>query len=394
MDLLKGYDGFFNRELKVWNLPFNKYLPCYNEFKIKIDPEIKISLIDEIPLNIIMHVDDKIITFKPDGEKKQFTLDYLNDPKKTLFELPPSMYSTLYNFQKKGIEFGIRRDGRFLLADEMGVGKTIQAIGCTSIFLSDWPVLIICPSSLKYAWRDEISNWLKDLVNEKNIQIMNSSKDEFKDNISFFIVSYDLSVRIEDKLKEKNFNFIIADEVHYLKNRNAKRSKILLPLMQKSKRLILLSGTPILAKPVECFTLLKALRPDIFLSFKAFGNRYCDAKMTNFGMDFNGSSNAKELNFILNNLMIRRLKKDVLSELPPKKRQKVTISTDEKIVNQIRVLLNKTSKMVIPENIEENHNEGINSFTKAYSLTGMAKIKGINEYLNYLVESIILNYFQ
>ena len=101
MDLLKGYDGFFNRELKVWNLPFNKYLPCYNEFKIKIDPEIKISLIDEIPLNIIMHVDDKIITFKPDGEKKQFTLDYLNDPKKTLFELPPSMYSTLYNFQKK-----------------------------------------------------------------------------------------------------------------------------------------------------------------------------------------------------------------------------------------------------------------------------------------------------
>ena len=78
--------------------------------------------------------------------------------------------------------------------------------------------------------------------------------------------------------------------------------------------------------------MLSIIRPDIFNNFKSFGNRYCDPKISNWGnhqIDYTGSSNEKELNFILNhNIMIRRLKVDVLDELPKKIRQKINVELD------------------------------------------------------------------
>jgi SWI/SNF-related matrix-associated actin-dependent regulator 1 of chromatin subfamily A len=314
------------------------------------------------------------------------------------------MLTCLYNFQKEGIEYAINKHGRMLIADEMGVGKTIQAIGISYIYKAEWPVLILAPSSLKYNWRDEILEWLGDEVDKKEIQIIKATKDNFKPGVKFYILSYDLSIRIADKIEEMNFNFAICDEAHYMKNKDAKRTQLMTPILQRCKRLLLLSGTPILAKPLEIFTILKIIRPDIFQYFKPFGARYCDPKLTTFGMDYTGSSNVKELYFILSNLMIRRLKKDVLSELPPKKRQKVEIQTDTKVVNQIKVLLNKASSVDLECNevmrrlgvkedgegecgIDKEKDDSLNCFTKAYSLTGRAKLKGIVEYINYLIDS-------
>ena len=75
-------------------------------------------------------------------------------------------------------------------------------------------------------------------------------------------MSYDLTIKLEEKIKNKNFNFIIADEAHYLKSPDAKRTKCLMPIIQKSKRVLLLTGTPILSRPVELYPLLTMLRPD------------------------------------------------------------------------------------------------------------------------------------
>ena len=64
----------------------------------------------------------------------------------------------------------------------MGVGKTIQAIGIMTIYKEDWPVLILCPSSVKFSWRDELKNWLSDIINleKEDIQVFKSSKDKIK----------------------------------------------------------------------------------------------------------------------------------------------------------------------------------------------------------------------
>ena len=192
------------------------------------------------------------------------------------------MLNSLYPFQKAGIEFGIKKKGRMLLADEMGVGKTIQAICIASIFKENWPVLIVAPSSLKFNWRDELLHWLKgDNIQKQDIQIFKSGKDDFKPNAKFYILSYDLCSRISEKLIAKNFNFAIADEAHYIKNVDAQRTMVLIPVFQRCKRLLLLTGTPIMSRPVELFPILKSLRPDIFSNFKTFGQRYCDPKHSN-----------------------------------------------------------------------------------------------------------------
>ena len=179
-----------------------------------------------------------------------------------------------------------------------------------------------------------------------------------------------------------------------------------MPIIKRSKRVILITGTPILAKPVELYPLLTMLRPDLFHNFKEFGNRYCDPKRNFFGMDWTGSSNPKELNYILRHIMIRRLKKEVMNQLPPKKRQKVEIQTDPKVIKQIQAI-NLSSEKII-EKINELNNSQINPnlvnyinqekpedddenllnlFNKVYNLSAEAKISGVKEYIHYLIDN-------
>ena len=384
---------------------------------IKNLPEFKVidlSPIPMLPLEVSTKAEEinyikyrETITKSNKKSTKEIKLDFTKDPQKSIDSLSGKFLQALYDFQKDGIKFGIERKGRILLADEMGVGKTVQAIGIALMYKEEWPVLIICPSSLKFVWRDEILKWIPDINDDKiNIQIFKSSKDYFKCGVKIYIMSYDLTVKLEDKITEKNFKFIIADEAHYMKSPDAKRTKCLMPIIKRSKRVILITGTPILAKPVELYPLLTMLRPDLFHNFKEFGNRYCDPKRNFFGMDWTGSSNPKELNYILRHIMIRRLKKEVMNQLPPKKRQKVEIQTDPKVIKQIQAI-NLSSEKIIekinelnnsqinpnlvnyvnPEKPEDNNENLLNLFNKVYNLSAEAKISGVKEYIHYLIDN-------
>lgn len=265
--------------------------------------QIVLNPIIDVPIETLSKCNSHIISFITEDNIK-YNINYTGDQPKSINDLPLKMLEKLYHFQKTGIEFGIKRRGRMLLFDEMGVGKTVQAIGISALYQEDWPVLIICPSSLKYNWRNEIKQWLLDVdVFDYQIQVFDSGKSDFEPGMKFYILSYDLAVRIVGKIKTIGFNFIIADEAHYMKNKEAKRTKHLVPILQKSKRLLLLSGTPICSKPVEVFNLLKALRPDIFNRFGVFAARYCDPKQAYFGMDYTGASNTRELYFVLSSVI-------------------------------------------------------------------------------------------
>ena len=423
VSLLKKYNAFYNTSSKTYQLPFKYYSNLYKDIdkllhneEYKKIVEFKNIILEPIPL-LPLEVSEKakdisVIKFRQiinqSNNKKstiQVNLDFSKDEPKSIDNLPANFLSILYQFQKDGINFGIERKGRILLADEMGVGKSIQAIGISLLYKENWPVLIICPSSLKLVWRDEILKWIPDINNDKiNIQIFKSSKDQFKNGEKFYIMSYDLTIKLEQKIIDKKFNFIIADEAHYLKSPDAKRTKCLIPIIQKSKRVLLLTGTPILSRPVELYPLLTMLRPDLFHNFKIFGNRYCNPKKSFFGTDWTGSSCAKELNFILKNIMIRRLKKDVMSQLPPKKRQKIEIQTDPKIIKQIAAINISTealfkkldeinsspfnAKNVYDEEFLEDGNDNIlNLFNKVYMLSAEAKAQGVKDYIRYLLDN-------
>jgi len=168
------------------------------------------------------------------------------------------------------------------------------------------------------------------------------STDDFDPNCCIYIMSYVLATKLAAFINKKNFRMCICDEVHYLKSRDSQRSRYLVPLLIKIKRVLLLSGTPMLARPNELYNLLRILRPDIYYSFKDFGLRYCAPRESYFGIDWSGSSNQRELHLMLEKgIMIRRLKSEVLKELPAKRRQKIVVETDPSTMRKIAQILKR-----------------------------------------------------
>ena len=116
-------------------------------------------------------------------------IDYSKDVSKSIDDLPDCLKQVLYKFQIEGVAFALKQCGRVLLGDEMGVGKTIQAIAMCSLYKENWPVLIICPTSLKFNWNAELLKWLGgDGLEKKHIQIISSKKDSLY-KVSKFVIS-------------------------------------------------------------------------------------------------------------------------------------------------------------------------------------------------------------
>jgi len=222
----------------------------------------------------------------------------------------------LYKYQKTGVKKIIRFKGRVLLADEMGLGKTIQALTYLRLRPERLPVLVVCPASAKWVWRNEIkkhTQFRRSIINGRSVR-----KGNPKD---ITIINYDILPYWKDILAGGEFKTLILDECHYIKSYKAKRTKAAVSLGKRIPHILALSGTPLTNRPKELYTTLHLLHPDKFKSFVPYAFRYCNRRMTPWGWDDNGASNLGELHEKLKSLcMIRRTKKEVLKDLPPKRR--------------------------------------------------------------------------
>ncbi|XP_056168324.1 uncharacterized protein LOC115690629 isoform X10 [Syzygium oleosum] len=247
--------------------------------------------------------------------------------------MPSDIESKLLPFQRDGVRFVLQHGIRVLIADEMGLGKTLQAIAVAACVCDSWPVLVLTPSSLRLHWATMIQQWLNipssDILvllsqcggsNRSGFRIMSSNtKSSVHLDGLFNIISYDVVQKLQNVLMSSDFKLVIADESHFLKNAQAKRTAATLPVIKKAQYAILLSGTPALSRPIELHKQLEALYPDVYKNVHEYGQRYCKGGI--FGV-YQGSSNHEELhNLMKATVMIRRLKKEVLSELPVKRRQ-------------------------------------------------------------------------
>lgn len=114
-------------------------------------------------------------------------------------------------------------------------------------------------------------------------------------------------------------NGLLVHNCHYYKNNSSKRTKAIKRISKNIPHVIALSGTPIVNKPIEAYNAINIINPNLFPSFLNYTRRYCNAKYNGYGWDFNGASNTQELHeTLVNTIMIRRLKKDVLKDLPEK----------------------------------------------------------------------------
>lgn len=248
-------------------------------------------------------------------------------------------------FQRAGIAYALAK-GSCLIADEMGLGKTVQAIGVMSAANEVRTVLVVCPASLKLNWQRECQKWL---ARSASVEVFpHRMVDGYPLHVT--IINYEQLKKLSNS---QEWDLLVCDEAHYAKNPKSARTKLVQAVAKRCKRKLLLTGTPILNKPVELFPLLQIVAPEEFdprgsvrvngrtemveagngAGFWRFVKRYCDAHEEYHGRtkhwNFDGASNLPELQERLRSTcMVRRLKADVLSELPPKRRRVVILQND------------------------------------------------------------------
>jgi SNF2 family DNA or RNA helicase len=237
---------------------------------------------------------------------------------------------TLRKYQKEGYQKLKKFKGRALIADEMRLGKTAQALWFLKHYPKALPAIIVCPAIVKW----ELQEQAKKHVGLKSLVIEGTKPRPLINPPPIIIINYELLEKNKSKsskapvkptdswwyhLLKLKPQTIITDECQKIKNPRAKRTRAVKKLTKGIPHIIGISGTPFTRKPIEFFPILNIIRPDLFPSFLSYAYRYCKPKVTPWGIQYDGATHLKELNHLLRkNLMIRRLRKQVWRQLPDK----------------------------------------------------------------------------
>lgn len=242
---------------------------------------------------------DPTIKFMADGEVERISV-----------KLPKE----LYKFQKEGVKYIASVAGRCIIADDMGLGKSAEALVYSSLF-TEGRILIIAPASVTFKWRDvECPIWAKG----KSVEIIRSGKDAIP-NTDIVILSYALMVSKFKELSELEWGTLILDEAHYVKGYKTQRTRIARALIQTGiPHILMLSGTPFMNHPGELFSLLNMLDNRSFSNYFSYATRYCGAFKSSGMWVFPRDvvTNREELQSRLQKYMIRRTKQEVELQLP------------------------------------------------------------------------------
>ena len=225
--------------------------------------------------------------------------------------------------QKIAIE-KLLANNRFILADDMGLGKTTSAV-IAALETGAKKILIVCPASLKINWEREIKNY-------SNRRILLIEGKKWGSTFDFYIINYDIlkNFHTTDKSEDseayklianENFELAIVDEAHYISNSTAQRTKLLNDILSNIPKVWLLTGTPMTSRPINYFNLLNIIESPLALNWQSYVRRYCAGYQFKVGnkkiWNTSGASNLDELREKTKNVVLRRMKTDIL-DLPEK----------------------------------------------------------------------------
>lgn len=272
-------------------------------------------------------------------KEEQPVMDYSLPPMPKL-KVEHGLKMSPYEYQSEGMAYALMAK-RCFFGDEPGLGKTMQAIGAVFIAKA-WPALVVCPSSLKVNWQREFMKFAgvqAVILDDKNRQTWQSfwsmKTHSGEPMCKVFITNYEslkkffvLSIKESSRFTLKSIKFdsridlfrtIIVDESHKCKSSKTQQSKFVEGICKGKEYVFLLTGTPVVNNNTDLIQQLKVMdRLEDFGGYKYFMERYCNG--------LNKSSNPKELNWKLRKTcFFRRLKKDVLTQLPDKTRMYITV---------------------------------------------------------------------
>jgi SWI/SNF-related matrix-associated actin-dependent regulator of chromatin subfamily A-like protein 1 len=238
--------------------------------------------------------------------------------KKEIQQIPAFVFNKLMKHQAQVIEFAHLNNGRLYIADDMGTGKSITAFCVAFTYKNEWPLLIICPSSLQQQWYTEIKSWFYPIITQLDIFLVQSKEinlnfDDQSVTQKFIVIcSYD---RVAKLSSNYDYKVVIIDESHFIKNNNTKRFKSILLKFKSANRIVLMSGTPLSGN-----------------SFRELINQYKIYEYNNLDLELKlpNVKIPKPIN------LIQRFKQDIsdLEELPKKSRQILKVNIDSNVYQE------------------------------------------------------------
>lgn len=230
--------------------------------------------------------------------------------------IPEEIRATLRPYQIEGVQWLERLRKMHLngiLADDMGLGKTLQTIITLTQAKKDGakaPSLVVCPTSLVYNWKEELNKFNPELSVLAVDGIPNHRKKAISENGDYdvLVTSYSLMQKDIDLYKEIHFHYAILDEAQAIKNRGTRNAKSVKQL--KSKHRLILSGTPVENSLEELWSLFDYLMPGLLSTYDRFVDKYVRNSTT-------GKSGVENLKKKVSPFILRRMKEDVIQDLPP-----------------------------------------------------------------------------
>mgnify|MGYP001347826122 FL=1 len=306
-----------------------------------------------------------------------------NTERKVVVDFSPYSHRMPYDHQKTAVEKLLGND-KFILADDMGVGKTTSAT-IAAIESKAKKVLVMCPATLKLNWKREIENYTED-----KISIIESKN---WDSGRFIIINYDILKNFHslDKkdgvttILDENFDLVIIDEAHYISNTKAQRTKLANDIVKQVGKVWLLTGTPMTSRPMNYYNLLRLVESRVAKNWVSYVKRYCEGFQINRGGRkiwlTHGASNLDELRDRTKQKVLRRLKEEIL-DLP------------DKIITPIFLELNsKEYKKEVGEYLDwanENKNESLtiqlNKLMKVRQIIAKEKLNNTFELIDQCLE--------
>jgi SWI/SNF-related matrix-associated actin-dependent regulator 1 of chromatin subfamily A len=255
----------------------------------------------------------------------------------------------LYDYQKDAVRKALERDGRILLAHDMGLGKTVTGLTIMNHYRGDWPLLILCPKAVLTQWAEEVARWSgrpttavvkgkvtrqgKSVIDVKGSVVRGDMKvKKFDGEVKVVITTFDVLKGNLDALRFRPgggaWRAVILDESHKCKSPETKRTQAVLPVALGAARCVLLTGTPMCSGANDLWSQIQmSLQPrarSALIPFGRFQQRYCEHSSirTPYGSidRYSGvkKKHEEELNRVLATVMDRAKKEDVASQLPSK----------------------------------------------------------------------------
>ena len=380
LDISQSRNGYMNMKLDIDGVDSNEYRDIFSSYKNNNrlyrmkngayldlkdkDIEQAFKLIDilniyndfdnmKIPNNKAIYleklIEDEDLSFVNGSKYVSNVIKKFDKVKSKNYEIPKDLNATLRDYQVSGFEFfKTLSDYQFggILADEMGLGKTIQTI---AFLLSnkDKKSIVITPTALIYNWKNELEKFAPTL----KVGLLHAAKSEREkildniDNYDVILTTYTTYKNDIDKYKNINFDYCIIDEAQNIKNPDAIITKAIKNVNAKVK--FALTGTPIENNLMELWSIFDFIMPGYLYNKSKFKSIFV-----------NNDKNIIELKNLIKPFILRRTKKEVITELPDKIEQKIIIDLEKEHKRAYKGYVN-----LITRKIKENNQDNITVFS-------------------------------